>query len=101
MDIIEFPTLSYHRHNYVLNILDDCSLFSARYLMAKKSDIFKAFKEFYTSIEVQDRKKIKQIRANNEFVTGEFRQFCKEKGILLRPTAPYKHQQNRRIKRFN
>ena len=69
--------------------------------MAKKSDIFEAFKEFYTSIEVQDRKKIKQIRVDNEFVTGEFRQFCKEKGIILGPTAPYEHQQNGRIERFN
>ena len=98
MDILEFPTLSYHKHKYVLNILDDCSSFGAGYLMAAKDDIFDAFVEFYTMIEVQDKIKIKKIHTDNEFVTGRFKQFCKEKGIILGTMAPYEHQQNGRMK---
>ena len=101
MDIMEFPTFSYHKYKYVLNILDDHSSFGAGFLMAHRDGIFEAFKEFYIQVEVQDKIKIKQIRVDNEFVTGAFRQFCREKGIILGPTAPYEHQQNGRIERFN
>jgi len=101
MDIIEFPTISYHKHKYVLNILDDHSSYGAGYLLAAKPDIFEAFKEFYNLMDLQDAIKIKQIRVDNEFVTKDFSQFCHDKGIILGPSAPYEHQQNGRIERFN
>ena len=38
---------------------------------------------------------------DNEFVTGKFKDFCNEKGIVLEALAPYEHQQNGRIERLN
>ena len=101
MDLLEFSTISYHKYKYVLNILDDCSSYGAGYCLAAKSDIFKAFKEFYTQIEVQDGIKIKKIHVDNEFVTNEFKDFCAQKGIIIKALAPHEHQQNGRIERFN
>ena len=101
MDIIEFPTISYHKYKYVLNILDDYSSYGASFLLTAKSDIFESFKEFYNLVEIQDGIKIKQIQVDNEFVTRDFSQFCCNKGIILGPLVPYEHQQNGRIEIFN
>jgi transposase InsO family protein len=101
MDILDFTTILYHKYRYVLNIIDDYSSYGTGYNLTAKSDIFNAFKEFYTLVEVQDGIKIKKIHVDNEFVTNEFKNFCAEKGIILAPSAPHEHQQNVRIKRFN
>ena len=52
-------------------------------------------------MKTQNGIKIKEIRVDDEFVTLDFKQFCCDKGIILGPSAPYEHQQNGRIERFN
>ncbi len=64
-------------------------------------EVLFAFKENKSMAELESGHKIVYIRADNgkvEFGT-EFQNYCKETGIQLEPSPPYKHLMNGVVKR--
>lgn len=83
--------------------IDDYTDFVMVYLIKTKDEVFQKFKEFeaYTTAHFSTR--ISKLRTDNggEYFGREFTSFCREKGILMVPTAPYTPQQNGVSDRMN
>ena len=64
--------------------------------MKNKDEVFNKFKEFKALIENHTEKKIKNFRSDNgvEFTSNEFKDLCKELGIMRDLSTPYNPQQN-------
>ena len=66
------------------------------YLMSHKSESFEKFREFHSKVENQFGKKIKALRSDRggEYLSQEFDDHLKEKGILSELTPPGTSQWN-------
>jgi hypothetical protein len=64
---------------YYVSFIHDFSRKTWIYLLRKKSNVFKKFKEFKSLVENKANKNIKVIRTDNcgEFCGNNFEQFCK------------------------
>ena len=45
-DLVEIPTVSYHKFKFVITLLDDCSSHATSIMLRQKSEAFQAFKDF-------------------------------------------------------
>ena len=88
---------------YVLTFIDDRSRFAAIYLMETRAEVFKHFKHFVTTVENQRSKSIKKLRSDNgsEYLSNDFKDFCKKRGILQETTPTYTPELNGVAERFN
>lgn len=86
---------------YFLIFKDENSSFRKIYFMRQKSEVFGHFKTFESLISTQLSRKIKVLRSDNgtEYLSLEFQNFCKEKGIIHERSAPYIHEQNGKAER--
>jgi transposase InsO family protein len=102
-DLMELPTKTCGGLRYVLTFLDDHTSHTWISVIRKKSDAAKHIKEFVTMVQTQFGKVIKewQIDGGGELASGKLLEFLKEKGILIRKSLPYMHQQNGHVERFN
>jgi transposase InsO family protein len=102
-DLMELPVKTRGGMRYMLTFLDDHTSHAWISLIHKKSDAAKHIKEFVTMVETQFGKVMKewQIDGGGEFASDELLEFLKQKGILIRKSLPYMHQQNGRAERFN
>jgi transposase InsO family protein len=75
--------LEINRDTFV-TFTDDLSRYGYVYLMRHKSESFDKFKEFKAEVENQLRKKIKIFRTDRdgEYLSGDFREYLKEHGIV-------------------
>ena len=81
---------------FFLLIVDDYNRFMWLVMIKRKDQVFSAFKEVLTSMEVEKNKSLKVFRTDRggEFKSNELEEFCKVKGIQRQMSAPYSLQQN-------
>src|SRR5882762_2116861 len=88
--------------NYVMNIIDDATLYVYTYLLALKSLAIKVLKEWVLLAERETGKKVGSFNIDNgELKSIEFVEFCASRGIKTRWTAPSTSAQNGRVERFH
>lgn len=88
---------------YFVTFIDDYSNFCAVYLLKGKNEVLDKFREFVSMCEVKFNSKIAKLRCDNggEYISKDFKSFCKEKGIVLDYTVIYTPQQNGKAERKN
>lgn len=88
---------------YMLTILDDYTHYSRIYLLRYKNEATEYLKEFIQEAETCQNAKVTKIRCDNggEYANTNFRQWCKNKGIVLDFTIPYTPQHNGKAERLN
>lgn len=88
---------------YVLTLTDDASKWTEVRFLRHKDECLEYFKEFLTSIENLKGKKIKYLQSDNggEYISQQFDNFLKERGILRRLTVAHTPQQNGVAERKN
>eukprot|EP00253_Pinus_taeda_P001688 PITA_01688 len=71
--------------------------------MQKKSETYSKFCEFKALVEKDSGKKVKALRSDNggEYISDEFKDFCKAEGIRRELIAPHNPQQNGVAERKN
>jgi len=86
-----------------MSIIDDYSRRVWVYILKNKSDAFEKFKEWHTLVENQIGTKLKVLRTDNglEFVSEQFNEFCRKRGIKRHRTVAYTPQQNGLAERMN
>ena len=83
-------------YEYFITFIDDYSRYGYVYLMRCKSESFEKFKEFKVEAEWKLDKHIKAFRSNQggEYLSGEFKEFLIQEGIVSQLTTPGSPQQN-------
>src|SRR3954467_3079432 len=73
------------------------------YFMTNKSQVLQKFKYYKSFMETQKNKKLKILRTDNggEYVSEDFKNYCKEASIRLQYMAPDSPAQNRISERLN
>ena len=81
---------------YFVTFIDDCSHYTTVYMLKKKSEVLDKFKEFVESSERLIGKQVKKLRSDNggEYISEEFAEYFKSRGILHEVAVPYTPQQN-------
>lgn len=90
------PT-SHDDKRYVLTFVDDCTHFTAAYLLKYKSEVLRYFKVYEAMATAHFNSKISRFRFDNgrEYLSNEIKRvFFEEKGIQLELTIRYTPQQN-------
>eukprot|EP00253_Pinus_taeda_P027766 PITA_27766 len=103
-DVCEpFSVASTTKHKYYVIFVDDFSRKCWIFFMQKKSETYSNFCEFKALVEKESGKKVKDLRSNNggEFISGEFKDFCRAEGIQREIIAPHNPQQNGVAERKN
>ncbi|UYV65699.1 hypothetical protein LAZ67_3005177 [Cordylochernes scorpioides] len=98
---IDPPT--YDGEIYFQVLIDDYSHFVVVRLLKSKSEAEQNIIDFIKLIKTQHNKKTRKIRVDNgkEFSSGNFKQFCRTKGIQIEYTSSYTPQQNGTSERMN
>lgn len=88
---------------YFVSFVDDFSRASVIFCIEKKSDALSKFIEYIAIVEAQHGVKVSKLRADNggEYISNEYKDFCKEKGIQLLYTVPYNPKMNGVAERLN
>ncbi|KAH9670955.1 hypothetical protein KPL70_017162 [Citrus sinensis] len=90
-------------YEYFIIFTDDYSRYDYIYLMRYKSEALEKFKEYRAETENQLDKNIKKLRSDRrgEFLSGDFKEYLVENGIISQLTAPGTPQQNGVAERRN
>lgn len=90
-------------YRYYVTFIDDKSRYTFVYLIRAKSEVFAKFKEFEVLIRNKYQKTIKILRSDNggEYLSAEFDNFLKSKGIEKQLSVAYTPQQNGVAERMN
>ena len=90
-------------YSYFITFTDDFSRYGFVYLMKHKSEAFDKFLEYQSMVEKQTGKSIKILRSDRggEYLSTEFLNHLKEKGIISEWTPPYTPQLNGVAERRN
>jgi hypothetical protein len=96
-------TMSKAGAKYFAVFVDDFSRWCEVFFLAKKSDVFDAFKSYKAWAEKSTGEKIKCLQSDNgtEFVNTEFNDFLDQHGIKRRLSVPHTPQQNGLAERKN
>lgn len=88
---------------YFISLIDDYSRKVWVYILKTKSEAFMKFRDWVAEVENKSSKKVQHLRTDNglEFLSQEFINFCKEKGITRHLTVPGTPQQNGVAERMN
>ena len=88
---------------YFVTFTDDYTRCCAVYFMKHKSEVFEKFKEFEAVTTNDARETIGTLRTDNggEYLSTEFQNYLKEKGIRHELTVPHSPQQNGVAERIN
>ncbi|KAI3703356.1 hypothetical protein L1987_73365 [Smallanthus sonchifolius] len=91
-----FRTMSRNHERYFVSFIDNYSRYAYVYLMKHKHETFEKFKEFQNEVENQLGKTIKTLRSDRggEYLSTEFINHLKERGIVSQPTPPGTPQLN-------
>ena len=90
-------------YSYFITFTDDFSRYGFVYLMKHKSEAFDKFLEYQSMVEKQTGKSIKILRSDRggEYLSIEFLNHLREKGIISEWTPPYTPQLNGVAERRN
>ncbi|GKE75193.1 retrotransposon protein, putative, ty1-copia subclass [Tanacetum coccineum] len=96
-------TVSRQGASYFVTFTDDFSRYGYVYLLEHKHEVFETFKIFQKEVENQLEKTIKSLRSDRggEYMSQEFLDHLKERGIIAHCTLPYTPQHNGVSKRRN
>ncbi|GJQ70485.1 hypothetical protein Trydic_g22897 [Trypoxylus dichotomus] len=88
---------------YILTVLDDYTYYSRIYLLRYKNEATEYLKEFIKEAEALQNIKVTKVRCDNwsEYANTNFKQWCKNKGIVLGVTIPLTPQLNGKAERLN
>ena len=88
---------------YFITCIDDMSRYCHVYLIKHKSEALDKFIEYKTFVEKQTNHQIKILRSDRggEYVSNDFKEFCKKEGIKHELTTSYTPQQNGVFERKN
>jgi len=100
-DLHELKTLTISGFCYWVTFIDDATGHHAVTFLRKKSDAFDAFRAFKALAKNLLDAKIKELQMDQGFVSGAFRQFCSDAGILMRFATRKQSQQNGVAERAN
>eukprot|EP00253_Pinus_taeda_P023192 PITA_23192 len=91
-----FSVASTAKNRYYVIFVDDFSRKCWIFFMQKKSETYSNFCEFKALVEKELGKKVKALRSDNggEYISDEFKDFCKAEGIRRELIAPHNPQQN-------
>lgn len=94
---------TYDNRRYILTFIDDYTHFAMVYLIESKSEVFECFKNYEATMHAKVNKKISSLCCDNgrEYLSKSLRQFCWNKGIIIKNTVPYTPQLNGVAERFN
>jgi hypothetical protein len=81
---------------YFILFIDDATRFTEVFIIKKKSEALRCFKEYRASVENLHSTRIKALRndGGGEYTSNAFTQYLKDHGIQAQTTAPYTPQQN-------
>ena len=98
-----FLVASTTKHRYYVIFVDNYSCRCWIFFMQKKSETFSKFCEFKALVEKESGKQVKALQSNNggEYISGEFKDFCRKEGIQRELIAPHNPQQNGVAERKN
>jgi transposase InsO family protein len=90
-------------YRYYVTFIDDKSRYTFVYLLRAKSEVFEKFKEFEALVKNKYMKSIKILRSDNggEYMSKDFDNFLKSKGIEKQLSVAYTPQQNGVAERMN
>ena len=76
---------------YFMTFIDDFIRKTWIVLLQEKLDAFIKFVEFWAMVERKSGYKVKILRSDNggEFISNEFKEFCRALGIKWQYTTPY------------
>ena len=96
-------TVSIGGSRYIVTFIDDYSRYSFVYFVAEKSDVFSKFREFEARVTNQTGLSIGTLRSDGggEYVSSDFEEYLKDKGIHHELTTRYSPQQNGVAERLN
>lgn len=88
---------------YWVTFIDDFSRFKRVYLLKKKSETFVAFQQYVAEAERQLGVKVKELRDDKggEYMSNEFKDWCKDHGIKRQRTTKATPSQNGVAERLN
>ena len=97
------PTESIGKRRYFVTFIDDYTRCCRVYFMRNKSEVFTKFKEFEAITTNDCGERICTLRTDNggEYVSSEFENYLKQKGIHHELTVPHSPQQNGVAERLN
>lgn len=97
------PMTAYDGSRYFVTFTDDFSRASMICCIQRKSEVLEKFKEFIAMAESLHGNKIAKLKADNggEYVSNQFKHFCKDKGIQMTLTVPYNPEMNSVAERLN
>ena len=83
-------------YEYFITFTDDYSRYGYVYLMRHKSEAFDKFREYKAEAEKQLGVHIKQLRSDpgGEYLSGEFKSYLAQEGIISQLSSPGTPQQN-------
>ena len=83
-------------YEYFITFTDDYSRYGYVYLMRHKSEAFDKFREYKAEVEKQLGVHIKQLRSDRggEYLSGEFKSYLAQEGIISHLSSPGTPQQN-------
>ncbi|GJY32372.1 retrotransposon protein, putative, ty1-copia subclass [Tanacetum coccineum] len=89
-----FRTTSRKGTNYYVTFTDDFSRYGYVYLIKHKHEVFEMFKTFQNEAENQLGKTIKALQSNRggEYLSQEFLDHLRSRGIISQLTTPYTPQ---------
>ena len=72
-----------HGASYFLTLIDDYTRYGYVYLLSHRYEVLDCFKCFLAEVENQTEKTLKSFRTDrgSEYLSDQFRELCKEKGI--------------------
>lgn len=88
---------------FMVTFIDDRTHFSVVYIIERKSEVFGLFKEYMAMATTHFERKMARIRFDNggEYISNEFKAFCRDNGIRMEYTVPETPEQNGVAERFN
>ncbi|GAA5971756.1 hypothetical protein JCM3765_005605 [Sporobolomyces pararoseus] len=102
-DVLSINVPSLGGAHYVVTFVDDFSRMLWVEPLARKSDVFAAFKRFQAKVENDSDTRIKRFRSDNggEYISTAFKDHLLEHGILHETPPPYSPQSNGVAERVN
>ena len=98
---LQVPSLG--GHSYFMTFKDDHSSFRFVFLLPDRKGILSVFKSLYKLSKKETGRSMVKLRTDNakEFLSRDFQDFIKQKGIRHELTAPYSPEQNSVVERDN
>jgi transposase InsO family protein len=98
-----FSVASTIKHKYYVIFFNDFSRKCWIFFMQKKDQTFSKFCEFKALVEKESGKQVKAPRRDNggEYISNEFKYFCRKEGIRRELIVPRNPQQNGVAERKN